>query len=286
MSVTGYFNHFIILSFIGWIYECTYCTLKTTNWQNRGFLFGPICPIYGAGGMLGYALYLFLVSKHDIDTVSSVAVFAICAAGSAVLEYSTSFILEMLFHARWWDYSNSPLNLNGRICLPATLGFGAAGLIFIKYIFPAYAARSASLYSALPEAAEQTAALAFMMVLGADLALSVATVTSLQDNLNSLEENFDARMETRYAPIGKAQQTLALKILGAGQAIAGRIETMPAYRSLIRKLNRLSHIEIRALKRIEKFSPIFAASFNSSQTERQDISGAEEKKQESTGCGS
>ena len=57
-------------------------------------------------------------------------------AGSAALEYFTSWVLEKLFHDRWWDYSRSPLNLNGRICFPAAIGFGLAGLFVLRVIYP------------------------------------------------------------------------------------------------------------------------------------------------------
>ena len=81
MWISRYFVYFVIFSFFGWIYESIYCTIKSKRWENRGFLYGPLCPIYGAGG---------------------VGITAI------VLEYGTSWTLEKLFHAYWWDYSEMP----------------------------------------------------------------------------------------------------------------------------------------------------------------------------------
>lgn len=127
-----YFVWFIIYSFIGWIYESAFCAISTHKWENRGFLNGPIIPIYGIG-----ALTLSLLSSSFPEiTSSNWIVFLICMAGSAALEYFTSWILEKLFHARWWDYSEVPLNLNGRICFPATIGFGLAGLLILHVIYP------------------------------------------------------------------------------------------------------------------------------------------------------
>ena len=127
-----YFIWFIIYSFIGWIYESAFCTIRARKWKNRGFLYGPIIPIYGIGA-LGVSLLSGCFPKIAL---SDWKVFLICMAGSAALEYFTSWVLEKLFHACWWDYSRAPLNLNGRICFPAAIGFGLAGLFVLRVIYP------------------------------------------------------------------------------------------------------------------------------------------------------
>ena len=125
MWVSKYFVYFVVYSFMGWLYESMYCTIKGGKWENRGFLYGPICPIYGAGAVALTAIddYLHYINfQYEWWQVVLVSML-----GSMVLEYTTSWILEKLFHAYWWDYSDIPFNINGRICLPCTLGFGAAG---------------------------------------------------------------------------------------------------------------------------------------------------------------
>lgn len=191
MTLTALFNQFMFFSLLGWIYETIYTTTTSKHWQNRGFLFGPICPIYGLGvvfaNLIFQQLLPYLFGTTDFPAWK---VFLICAVGSAILEYSISWLLETCFHAMWWDYSNVPLNIKGRICLPATCGFGLAGIVFVKWIFPFMNANVPS----LPPLVSQFTALFLAMLLGADIAVTVASLSSLIARLNTMQENFDARM--------------------------------------------------------------------------------------------
>lgn len=225
MSVSHLFLLFFTASFLGWIYECIYCTVKTTRWQNRGFLFGPVCPIYGFG-VLGAFLLFSAGSGMKGSLPAWPAVFGVCALGSAILEYLTSFLLEKLFHARWWDYSKAPLNINGRICLPATCGFGAAGVLLVKFAFPFMdRCMQPFIRGAVSGPVEDLFSLLLMGLLGIDLGLTISSVTSLNETLERIGNEFDEMMESRYAPIGKRQRFLADKISDAGHSAAERIET-------------------------------------------------------------
>ena len=265
MSASELFNIFIFASFIGWIYECIYCTVKTTRWQNRGFLFGPICPIYGLGFIGGTAL-IRLPAISGAGTgggVSLPLLFLVCAAGSAVLEYSTSFLLEKLFHARWWDYSHIPLNINGRICLPATLGFGAAGTVILGFLLPYLKTSIPAPAVTIPVNVQEFLSLLLMCMFGADLALSVSSVTRLLDTLEKIEAGFDEKMEARYDPIGKTQRAIAGKITDAGHAVADRLE-IPARLeaagdkkdALLAQVKGLTNLQINSLMNIEVFSSV------------------------------
>ena len=99
-----------------------YCTIRAKKWENRGFLYGPLCPIYGAGGVAITAIADF-ISVHTDATFTWWQIFLVAFFGSIVLEYGTSWALEKLFHAYWWDYSSMPLNINGRVCFPYSVGF-------------------------------------------------------------------------------------------------------------------------------------------------------------------
>ena len=116
MIFSLYFVYFIEASFIGWVWECTYNAVKQHRWENRGFLFGPVIPIYGVG-TVGMMIIVRLLPTLAADDVSLWKVFLISVVGSAILEYLTSYFMEKLFHAVWWDYSDMPLNIHGRICL-------------------------------------------------------------------------------------------------------------------------------------------------------------------------
>ena len=120
MWVSRFFVWFVIYGCMGWIYETVYCIIKSGKWENRGFLYGPMCPIYGVGALGISVVYEYLRSEGG-GQPPWWQVFVIAFLGSMVLEYSTSWLLEKLFHAYWWDYRDSPLNINGRICLPASL---------------------------------------------------------------------------------------------------------------------------------------------------------------------
>lgn len=254
MSVCRCFIIFMAASFAGWIYECIYCTLKTTRWQNRGFLFGPVCPIYGCG-VVG-ALLLFRSCLSDgRGQLSLLQIFLICAAGSAVLEYTTSFLLEKLFGARWWDYSNVPLNLNGRICLPATMGFGAAGVVFVGFVFPAMHRFYALHPMQIPPVPEQVCALALMLVFGADLGLSISSVSSLINTMERIEAQFDDIMETYYAPIGKTQRSVAGKIASAGHSAAGKVENVAGRVEIVaEKVGRVNEYREALMNQAKQFS--------------------------------
>lgn len=121
-----YFLLFITYSFIGWIIEIIDRFKVNKRIVNRGFLIGPYVPIYGCCAIL---MILLLRSVKNPITL-----FAYCILIASTGEYLTSYIMEKVFHARWWDYSDYKYNLNGRICLINCLGFGILGFILIKYL--------------------------------------------------------------------------------------------------------------------------------------------------------
>jgi len=120
---------FYFYSFIGWAQEVIQSIFKFKKFINRGFLIGPICPVYGFGSVM----ITFFLKKY-IDQpffVFLTAIFICCT-----LEYFTSYILEKLFKARWWDYSHMKFNINGRICLECGLGFGLGAMAILYLVNP------------------------------------------------------------------------------------------------------------------------------------------------------
>lgn len=115
---------FVIFGFCGWLWESVLYTILSGKFENRGFLYGPLCPIYGFGANIAAALFGSYVGRP-------LKLFLVCMVSSAILEYLTSFVLEKFFGARWWDYSTIPLNLNGRICLSCSIAFGIAGVVLL-----------------------------------------------------------------------------------------------------------------------------------------------------------
>ncbi len=121
--------YFLFYAFLGWIFEEIYALIVTHTFVKRGFLFGPICPIYGYGAMI-LILCLMKYRKKPIK------LFFISAIVFSAFEYITDFFLQSLFGIRWWDYTGEFLNLNTRISLAFSLVWGFGSVIFIKYLHP------------------------------------------------------------------------------------------------------------------------------------------------------
>lgn len=126
VSVKIYFLLFMIYSFIGWCLEVIGRLIEDKRFINRGFLIGPYCPIYGYGAIL----ITLLLKKYTEDPL---ALFIMAILICGILEYATSYFMEKIFKARWWDYSRRKFNINGRICLETIIPFGILGLL-IMYI--------------------------------------------------------------------------------------------------------------------------------------------------------
>ena len=135
MQIEEYLALFYIYSFLGWLMEAVGISIREKRFVDRGFLIGPYCPIYGTG----VVLITILLKKYS-DDVLATFVMSIIICG--ILEYLTSYIMEKIFKARWWDYSTRKFNLNGRVCLFNLIVFGilATAIVFvinpffIKYI--------------------------------------------------------------------------------------------------------------------------------------------------------
>lgn len=130
LDLSTLFCWFIIYSSIGWVYESTYCLITTGKMYNRGFLYGPIIPIYGLS-----ILAMILLFSDRCKSLTSL--FLSCALVATVLEYFTSYWMEAVFNRRWWNYSSMMFNIEGRICLGASVLFGLCGVLFVRYIHPA-----------------------------------------------------------------------------------------------------------------------------------------------------
>ena len=129
MIFNTYFLYLFIYSVVGWICEVIYCRVVHGNWTNRGFLSGPYCPIYGFG-----ALFIILLLTPFI--ANPILIFLLSILVTTTLEYITSFAMEKIFNAKWWDYSNELFNINGRVCLATAIPFGILGVILLYFIHP------------------------------------------------------------------------------------------------------------------------------------------------------
>ena len=127
-TIETWFLWLMIYSVIGWVYESTICSIGQRKLINRGFLNGPYCPIYGTGAVL----VLLVLGRIQ----NPVLLFFAGAVLTCSLEYLTSWLMEKLFHARWWDYSKRKFNIGGRVCLIGAIVFGAFSVVLILVLHP------------------------------------------------------------------------------------------------------------------------------------------------------
>lgn len=166
--------------------ESTLVSIKQKRFVNRGFLIGPYCPIYGFGSVI--IIFYLERYKNDIITTFILGMF-ICS----VLEYFTSYIMEKLFKARWWDYSERKFNLNGRICGENTVLFGLGGLFIIYIIQPLV---SIFINSINVTILNYLTCLFFIIYI-TDAILSFKIINKLKASLSNIEIKKDSTQEFR-----------------------------------------------------------------------------------------
>ena len=121
---------FIMFSMVGWISEVLYVGIfHEHKFVNRGFLYGPLCPVYGFGGVV---ILLLPSSLYETWIPLFFASMILCT----IVEYFVSWFMEKMFHTRWWDYSRYKFNINGRVCLLNSVLFGFMGLGVIRFVYP------------------------------------------------------------------------------------------------------------------------------------------------------
>lgn len=129
MNFYTLFYYFVLYAFGGWCAEVIYAFYKEHRFVNRGFLYGPLCPMYGFGALI---LIVILKPAHNNLLLFFILAFILIS----VLEYFTGFLLEKAFKTTWWDYSEDFLNIKGRVCLLFSIIWGVGSVIFIKFVHP------------------------------------------------------------------------------------------------------------------------------------------------------
>ena len=129
LNMQSYILIFMFYSISGWFIEVFLKRITHKKIINRGFLVGPYLPIYG----YGILLITFFLNKYKNDII---ILFCMSFIMCSILEYITSYLMEKIFCARWWDYSKKPFNVNGRICLINSIAFGIGGIFVINFMNP------------------------------------------------------------------------------------------------------------------------------------------------------
>jgi uncharacterized membrane protein len=182
---------FFFYCLCGWIWESCYVSARQHRWVNRGFLHGPLLPIYGSG-----AVIVLLATLRVQGSLPLIALLGLLAA--TVLEYCTGAAMERLFKVRYWDYSTQKCNLNGYVCLSSTLAWGVFSVLLVKVIHPPVA------WLILRIPAVWSEPLVFVLVAGTtvDAVQSVRAALDLREILTKLtEENEDLRRLAKRAEV-------------------------------------------------------------------------------------
>lgn len=168
-----YFYIFIIYSFLGWLMEVLLVSFQQRKITARGFLIGPWCPIYGFG-----ALFVTLLLKKYYE--DPIVLFIMSFLLGTILEYITSYLMEKIFKARWWDYTNHKFHINGRVSLTTSLGFGLLGVILV-YVFNPFFLK---IISNIPNILFNTVMIIILLIFISDVIISFKIITNIK------KENF------------------------------------------------------------------------------------------------
>lgn len=193
---------FFIYSFLGWFWETFPCSaIELDKIHNRGFLLGPICPIYGLGASLSFGVLK--------NFESSLEIFIYSAFLSCLIEYIIGYLLEKFFHKRWWDYSNYPFQINNRVCLYGLLIFGLANILIVKKLTPILLF-SLSLSS---DRLVDLLVISFGILFAIDLILTLNHLTHGFKTLNKVYEVIDDNLSDYFNGLNESERLANLKVL-------------------------------------------------------------------------
>lgn len=211
---------FLCYSAAGWLCESIYCSIPERRWINRGFLFGPVCPVYGVGALIAAALLA--------PIAWSIPLLFLCGAVlMSVVEYLTGWLLETLFHAKWWDYSDQKWNLQGRVCLHNSILFGLMCTALVRWIHPLIAGWMEN----IPQGWLLPVGGALFAVFAADAVFSVRGALQLRGKLEAMQEILDEIRERTESALAGQRQAVRLAVDSFGQRTqAGREEALERLR--------------------------------------------------------
>lgn len=169
--------YFIVYSFLGWVMESVLKTFLQKKPVNSGFLYGPFCPIYGFGAII---MFLFLSGFKDKPILLFIIGFVILS----LWEYLVGWLLEKIFHTKYWDYSENKFNIKGRVCLMNSLFWGFLGVVFIRYIHPFIMEK----VDVIEPGYLIFLTITLLIIIIVDLIISIVKLNNININLEKLKE--------------------------------------------------------------------------------------------------
>lgn len=239
--ITLLFLYFILYSFCGWIWETCYCSVKERHYVPRGFLYGPLCPIYGVGVLL--MILFFVPFKDNLVVFYFVAVIVMTS-----WEYLVGWFLETTTHIKYWDYSDRRFNIKGRVCLPVSLFWGVMSYVAVFLIHPPVA----QLIGRIPSWLQYTLCGSFFTLLIVDAVTTIrklALVTRAMNSLQTAGDELRLQLALAKADLGdnleEVGDQLRAKLDGVRDglpaAVGERLDRLMAdYNELLEKAERQS----------------------------------------------
>ena len=228
--------YFFVYSFLGWCMEVIYATFRTNKFINRGFLNGPVCPIYGTGVCI---VLLCLTPVKDNPFL-----LFFCSVGlTTLLELVTGFVLEKFFHTKWWDYSNQKCNLKGYICLKFSFIWGIICLLVVD-IFHVIVN---DLLMKIPYKVGVVFVIIFSVVILTDFVFTVLQMIHF-NKISKEFKKFVGGIHATSDAIGKTLSDITLSGIEKGEALKKKMESLrlvKAYpnlkQELIEKFNNIKN---------------------------------------------
>ena len=219
--ISQIFILFIIYSFLGWLVEVINCSIVEKKLVNRGFLISPICPIYGCGAIL-----ITLVLNNYKDDWFVVFCMAVILCG--LLEYFTSWLMEKIFHARWWDYSKNKFNINGRICLETMVPFGILGLVIIYILNPFFY----NILNLIPSNIAHIISIILLTILIIDMIVSFKVISKVTTTVKKVTQ--ENKKDDTYEITAKAREIL--KSNWKGRRILDAFQDLETIKEKVKKV--------------------------------------------------
>ena len=197
-----YILTFFIYSFAGWSMEVINVKRRQNKWVNRGFLIGPICPIYGYGCL---SIIILLKKYYEDPIVLLIMSIVICG----LLEYLTSYIMEKLFKLRWWDYSDKKYNIAGRVCLENLVVFGLLGTT-ITYIINPFIV---NILDKLPELLIQIITIILLIIYIIDNILTFNVITKIKTTALNIRKDSTEEITNKIRELLRKQSYLTRRLV-------------------------------------------------------------------------
>ena len=176
-------EYFLVFSFLGWCVEVAYQAVSKGLVVNRGFLNGPVCPIYGFG-VLAVFFLLQMTGDGPFYEQNALKVFVFGVILATAVELFGGWILDKAFHARWWDYSDRPFNLHGYICLQFSIIWGMSILLVVRAVYPMLS----RILGMIPQNIGWILIGIFCVIYIADFAVSVSVMIGLNKRMAEIDE--------------------------------------------------------------------------------------------------